>query len=179
MKTTAMFESLSMQNKCSVQRILLKFKLYQQNEKPTQINKRNHGREALGELQQWERKEMGQCNYINHRVFTLRCISKGLVPVSIRLNSNRKDISIGVRSIIRRAERQLLQQRVRDINRVLQDNREGIVSSKSRLISLVTNPSIQQFINKVREVRLNMVKQRQTGKFISLFNKSKERDNSS
>ena len=38
MKTTAMVESLSMQNLCSVQRILLKFKLYQQNEKPTQMN---------------------------------------------------------------------------------------------------------------------------------------------
>ena len=37
MKTKAMVESLSMQNQCSVHRILLKFKLYQQNEKPTQI----------------------------------------------------------------------------------------------------------------------------------------------
>ena len=33
-----MDESLSMQNQCSVQRISLKFKSYQQNEKPTQIN---------------------------------------------------------------------------------------------------------------------------------------------
>ena len=66
---------------------------------------------------------------------------------------------------------------------MLQDNREGIPSSESRLFSLVTNPNKQQqcreFISKVREVRLNMVKERQTGKFISLFNKSKYRDNSS
>ena len=89
-----------------------------------------------------ERKEFRQYNYSNHRVFTLRCISKGLVPVSIRLNSNRKDISIGARNIIRRAERQLLQQRVKDINRLLQDIREGIVVSKSRLFSLVTNHNI-------------------------------------
>ena len=56
--------------------------------------KENHGREALGDLQQWERMEFRQCNYSNCRVFTLRCISKGLVPVSVRLNSNRKDLSV-------------------------------------------------------------------------------------
>ena len=81
--------------------------------------------------------------------FTMRCISKGLVPFSIRLNSNRKDISIGARGIIRRAERQLLQQRVRDINRVLQHNREGIASSKSRLFSLVTKPQHPTAVQRV------------------------------
>ena len=65
------------------------------------------GREALRELEEGERKEMRQCDYKNHRVFTLRCINKRLVLVSIRLNSNRKDISIGARKIIKRAERQL------------------------------------------------------------------------
>ena len=72
-----------------------------------------HGKEALGELQQWERKEFRQCDYSNHRVFTLRCLSKGLVPVSVRLNSNRKHISIGARNIIRGAERQLYNKELR------------------------------------------------------------------
>ena len=97
-----------------------------------------------------------------------------MVPVSVRLNSNRKDI-IGARNIIRRVERQLLQQRVKDIKRLLHDNREGIAFSKSGLFSLGTNPNIQQqcteFIDKVREARFNMVKERQRGKFISLHNK--------
>ena len=70
--------------------------------------KENHGWEALRQLQQWERREIKQCNYKNHRIFTLRCISKGFVLVSVKLNSNREDISIGGRNIIRRAERQLL-----------------------------------------------------------------------
>ena len=80
-------------------------------------------------------------------------------------------------------ERTLLQQRVKDINRLLQDNREGIASSKCRLFSLVTNPNIKEqcteFINKVREARFNMVKERQRGKFISLLNKNEQRENSS
>ena len=46
---------------------------------------------------------------------------------------------------------------------------------------MVTSPNIQQqcteFINKVREARFNMVKERQRGKFISLLNKSELREN--
>ena len=61
-----------------------------------------------------------------------------------------------------------------DINRILQDNREDTVASKTKLFSLVTNPNIQQqcteFIEKVREDRFNMVKARQRGKFHSLLN---------
>ena len=126
-------------------------------------------------LQQWGRREIKQCNYKNHRIFTLRCISKGLVPVSGKLNSNRKDISIGARNIIRRAERQHLQERVKCINNILQDNREGIASSMSRLFSIVTDQAIQQqcteFINKVREVRINKLRDRQVGKFTRLLKK--------
>ena len=144
--------------------------------------KENHGWEALGELQQWERREIKQCDYKNHRIFTLRCISKGLVPVSVKLNSNRKDISRGARNIIRRTERQLLQERVKCINNILQDNREGIASGKSRLFSIVTNQEIQQefieFINKVREVRFNKVRDRQVGKFTRLLNKNSFNGNS-
>ena len=70
--------------------------------------KENYGREALGELQQWERREIRQCNYKNHRTFTLRCISKGLLLASVRLTANRKDLSVGAIKILKRAERQLL-----------------------------------------------------------------------
>ena len=39
-----------------------------------------------------------------------------MVLVSVRLKSNRKDISSGARNIIRKAEKQLLQDRVKCIN---------------------------------------------------------------
>ena len=127
-------------------------------------------------MQQWERKEIRQCDYKNHRIFTLRCISKGLVAVSIRLTTNRKDLSAGAIKILKRAERQLLQDRVKCITNILQDNREGIASSESRLFTIVTNQTIQQqctvFIDKVREDRFNMVRDRQVGKFLRLLKKS-------
>ena len=55
-----------------------------------------------------------------------------LVPVSIGLNSNRKDISNSARNILRRAEKQLLQDRVKCITGILQDTKVRITSNKSR-----------------------------------------------
>ena len=53
----------------------------------------------------------------NHRRFTLRCLSKKVVPVSIRLKTNIKT-PIGFQ-IIRRAEKALLNERVRSINNTI------------------------------------------------------------
>ena len=138
--------------------------------------KENHGWEALRELQQWEKREFKQCDYKNHRIFTLRCLNKGLVLVSVRLNSNKKDISSGARNIIRRAEKQLLQDRVKCINGILQDNGGSITASKSRSFSIVTYTTIQQkcreFIDKVREVRFIKVRERQVSKFNRILHKN-------
>ena len=110
-------------------------------------------------------------------IFTLRCISKGLVPVRVKLNSNRKDISRGTRNITRKAENQLLQDRVKCINGILQDSGGSIVSSKSGLFSIVTDTTIQQqcreFIDKVRKVRFIKVRDRQ----VSKFNRSLHKNN--
>ena len=100
-------------------------------------------REALQELHQWEKWELRYNNYSNHRGFTLRCISKGIVLVSLKLNSGRKDISTRARAVIYRAERQLIQERVRSINTILLDNGGRIAASRSRLFSLVTTSATQ------------------------------------
>ena len=62
------------------------------------------------------------------------------------------------------------------INKILEDNREGIASSKSRMFTMATNQTIQQectgFIDKVREDRFNTVRDRQIGKLLRLLNKA-------
>ena len=68
----------------------------QQNEKSTQGFKEKYGIEALQLLQLWEKGVIRECNYRNHRRFTLRCISKDLVPVSVKLRSACSKISHGV-----------------------------------------------------------------------------------
>ena len=58
--------------------------------------------------------EMKMANFKNHRRFTLRCLSQGLVPVSIKLKTNVKTPKGTY--IVRKAEKMLMNERVRAIN---------------------------------------------------------------
>ena len=61
--------------------------------------------------------EYKMADFSNHRRFTLRCLSKNLIPVSARLKSTFKTPKS--KEIIRKAERALLNERVRLINNSL------------------------------------------------------------
>ena len=41
-------------------------------------------------LKDWERLQLRASDYKNHRIFTLRCLHKGLIPVSIKLKTTIK-----------------------------------------------------------------------------------------
>ena len=58
-----------------------------------------------------------QDGFHNHKRFLLRCLSSDLIPVSIRLKSNIKTPK--GRSIIKRVERSLLNERIRSINNTI------------------------------------------------------------
>ena len=53
-------------------------------------------------------------NFQNHRRFSLRYLSKDIIPISVRLKSNIKTPKGSY--IIRKAERDLLNERIRSIN---------------------------------------------------------------
>ena len=129
-----------------------------------QLYSTNHGLEALHLLQEWKKCVIKDSNYRYHRRFTLRCINKGMVPVSVELRSTNSKISYGVRKIIQKAEKQLLQGRVKCINVILQDNGEKLTRCRSRLLSLITTTMNKdrcaEFMNKVRETRFIKVKNR-------------------
>ena len=120
-------------------------------------------------------------DYKNHRIFTLRCISKNLVPVSIRLKLANNKLSQGARKIIEKAEKQLLQDRVRCINRTIEDKGNTINNNKTRLASMVTNAGdlekCSKFIREVRVVRFNKVKDRRVRKFTNLLARNRASDN--
>ena len=73
-----------------------------------------YGQGSIKIFRQWEKFESKMADFQNHRRFSLRCLSKGLIPTSIRLKSNIKTIK--GKYIIRRAEIALLNERVRAIN---------------------------------------------------------------
>ena len=76
--------------------------------------KEQNGIEALKQLHLWEKSVLRASNYKHHRIFTLKCISHSLTPVSIKLRPTKSKLKIiaSARKIIEKAERKLLQDRV-------------------------------------------------------------------
>ena len=78
---------------------------------------REFGLENVAILRKWEQLEKKIANFKNHRRFTLRCLSQKITPNSLKLKSNIKT-SRG-KSILERAERQVMNEHVRNINNTI------------------------------------------------------------
>ena len=131
-----------------------------------------YGMEALHLLRDWEKLQIRDCNHRNDRTFTHRCISKGPIPVSIRLKSTIRTEK--AKKMIRKAERDLLQGRVKSSNNLLGNNAKQRDLCRSKLASIISNTSMkkcQELIDKVSEFRHLKVKERQINKFNRLVQK--------
>ena len=73
-----------------------------------------YGKESVKIYRRWEKFEYKMADFLNHRHFFLRCLSKGLIPTSVRLKSNIKTPK--GKYIIKKAELALLNERIRVIN---------------------------------------------------------------
>ena len=130
------------------------------------------GIEARCLLREWERLRLRSSDYKNHRIFSLRCIHQELIPVSIKLKSTLDTPK--ARQIIRKAETDLLQTRVKAINNILDQVKKEIQDCRTKLASIISQERLEQcqgFINKVCELRFNKVKQRQINKLNYLVSK--------
>ena len=119
-----------------------------------------HGMEALCLLRDWQKLQIRDGDYRNHRIFTLRCISKSLILVSIRLKTTIRTEK--ARKIIRKVERGLLQARHKSINMLLGYNAKQRDLSRSKLASILPITSMkecQELIDRVSELRYSKVKQ--------------------
>ena len=111
-------------------------------------------------------------NYKNHRIFTLRCLHKDLIPVSIKLKSTLKTEK--ARKIISKAEKDLLQASVRAINSILDNVTKQTEECRSQLASIISAQRLREcqgFVDKVGEIRFTKVRQRQLNKYNMLLNK--------
>ena len=114
----------------------------------------NYGIGLLKLVRDWEKFQLRQCNFKNHRIFTLRYIHSELVPVSIRLKSTLK--SERAKKILRMAEKQLLQTRLKSINSLLDNNAKQLELTRSKIVSILTPLhylECQDFIDKINEKR--------------------------
>ena len=107
--------------------------------------------------------------YKNHRFFTLRCIHKELVPVSIRLKTTLRTEK--AKKIIRVTDKQLPQARIKSINSILDNNSKQRELCRSKLASILSTFNFricQVFVDKVDKFRFNKVKSRQVNRFNNL-----------
>ena len=137
-----------------------------------QIILHEYGLEVQYLFRDWERLWLRASDYKNHRIFTLRCLHKELIPVSIKLKSILKTEK--AKTIIRKAEKDLLQARIKAINSILDNIAKQTELCRSQLASVISAQRLREcqgFIDKVGEIRFTKVKQRQLNKFNNLLNK--------
>ena len=102
----------------------------------------------------------------------LRCLHNELVPFSIKLKSTLK--LERAKKILRLAEKQLLQTRLKSINSLLDNNAKQLELTRAKIASILPAPSYQQcqeFIEKIKETRFTKVREKQVGKFNNLLSK--------
>ena len=93
-------------------------------------------------------------DFQNHRRFMLRCLSKGIIPVSIRLKTTVKTPKGNY--IVRKAERMLMNERVRLINNMITMFRWQIdtcINSLGWCIGIEVMEECHRFISLRRERR--------------------------
>ena len=116
--------------------------------------KQEFGEESVLKLCLWEKTEKKMADYKNYRRFSIKCLKRDIIPVSIKLKTciyTRK-----ASEIIRRAEKQLLNEHIRSINNMIEINmfrRDTYFHQLKRVIDQETLQECKNFINKVRECR--------------------------
>ena len=133
-----------------------------------------HGEENVRLLRKWEITVKKMADYKNHRRFTLKCIKASITPVGHKL----KNPLMTKRSyeIIHKAEKQLLYERIRNINNTLEmfeKNRSQYFCCLKNMV----NPHDQDsdinkcilFINKIKEHRHSKIKEKHINKFEHLY----------
>ena len=137
-----------------------------------QIILQEYGLEVQCLFRDWERLQLRASDYKNHRIFTLRCLHKELIPARIKLKSTLKTEK--AKKIIRKAEKDLLQAKIKAINSILDNVTKQTELCRSQLVSIISAQRLREcqgFIDKVGEIRFTKVKQRQLNKFNNLLNK--------
>ena len=116
-------------------------------------------------------------DFANHRRLTLRCLAEDLVPVSICLKQNIKTPK-GLQ-IIKKAERPLLNERVRPINKtlsMLKSQRDTCIDQLERVINEEWIVRCKEFIEVGREKQHFKTLKRQKEKFDRLLHKKQIRE---
>ena len=129
-----------------------------------------YGKDSIGIFRKWEKMEGKVSDFKNHRRFSLRCLSQGVTPVSLKLkNLTRTKKGEG---IIKRAERQLLNERIRNINYKIEKFQHDKHMYERQLLKedQVIWDACKEEVLKSTEIRHQKVQKRQISKIEKLIN---------
>ena len=131
------------------------------------------GQRSLRIYRRWDKFECKMVDFQNHRHFSLRCLSNGLIPTSIRLKSTIKTPK--GKYIIRKAELALLNERIRAINNSIAMFETIINTCMNQLEGILDERAMEvcsNFIKYRREGRHQKTLQRQVSKYNRLCHKN-------
>ena len=134
--------------------------------------KQEFGEENVLKLWLWEKVEKKMADYQNHRRFTIKCLKRDIIPVSIKLRTSLHTRKAS--QIVRKAEKLLLNECIRSINNTIEINMFRRDAYFQQLESALDQGTLQEctsFIRKIRECRHRKVKERQIRKFHALEQK--------
>ena len=132
--------------------------------------KSEYGKEGVSNLRWWEKLEMKMADFKNPRRFTLRCLCQGLVPVSIKPKSTVKTPKGTY--IVRKAEKMLMNERVRAINKsitMFNCQIDTCINNLEKLLEKEVLEECHRFIVERREKRHIQTQKRQIEKFKRLW----------
>ena len=112
------------------------------------------GKESVEIYQRWEKYECKMADFQNHRHFSLRCLSKDVTPISVRLKSTIRTPK--AKYIIRKAERALLNEGIRSINNsitMFKSLRDTCINQLESILDKKTMGKCRGFIEIRRERR--------------------------
>ena len=110
-----------------------------------------YGKESVEIYQRWEKFEYKMVDFQNHRCFSLRCLSKGIIPTSVRLKTNIKTPK--GKYIIKKAELALLNERIRSINNsitIFKTTRDTCINQLESIVDKETMEECYMYVKRRR-----------------------------
>ena len=143
------------------------------------VLEQKYGKNSIGIFRNWEKMEGKVSDFKNHWRFSLRCLSQGVTSVSLRLkNLTRTKKGDG---IIKRAEKQLLNERIRNINYKIEKYQHDKHMYEKQLQEISQDDQImwdacKEEVLKRKELRHQKVLKRQISKFERLIQGQKKQE---
>ncbi|XP_072025382.1 uncharacterized protein [Amphiura filiformis] len=137
---------------------------------------RQHGRDVLKILRKAENTTLKIARWTNHRIFNIRCAKADITPRSIKLKS--AVTGIKANKVIHKAEKQLLDIRIRNCSFTISKLQDELQNSETELVSAIDDHQQQQqvetHLSRMRSTEFENVKGKQRDKFAKLVSSKQE-----